>query len=476
MRFHRAVTGLLLASALISSGCLSLMGGETKAGATAARQVEAEMGLVHDPALVAYVREIGQRLAAHASRKNVPWKFQIVDMPEPNAFALPGGYVYVSRGLLALVNDESELAGVIGHEIGHVTAHHGNKRVTLAAPFMILSGVTGWVTGIVSPRLGETLSNAGNTMAQGLLIAPFSRSQEREADRIGAELSAKAGWDPGSFGTFLETLGRFEAALTGEERHTSWLDSHPASADRAAATRKFAAGLERATPNPVARDRADLFRRLDGLLLGPDPAAGVRVDDRFVHPELDWSIRFPEGWTLLNSPAAVVSREADGNAAIILQLAASDKSLDALLKEIEEQASSKHEIERKTLNGRATAHTVLEQKGDWIDVTWIEHKGHVYQIIGICRRKQQATWQVPFDRSIASFREMQPAELKKIRDQRLRIATAKAKESLDELLTRLGSDWDAALTGVANSIEIDAPLDRGQLVKFGKQEPYAPRR
>jgi predicted Zn-dependent protease len=209
------LNGLLLASVLLSNGCLTLMGGEEKAGAQAARQVEAEMGLVHDPVLGAYVREIGNRLVTNASRQNVTWRFQIVDMSAPNAFALPGGYVYVSRGLLALVNNEAELAGVIGHEIGHVTAGHGNKRVTLAAPFMILSGITGWATGIVSPRLGEAVSGTGNTMAQGLVIAPFSRSQERQADRIGAEISAKDGWDPEALGQFLENLGRFDKLVTG---------------------------------------------------------------------------------------------------------------------------------------------------------------------------------------------------------------------------------------------------------------------
>ena len=124
----------MLFPALLSSGCLTLMGGEERAGAEAARQAEAEMGLVDDPALEAYLREIGERLVVHAARKDVTWRFKIVDMPEPNAFALPGGYVYVSRGLLALVNHEDELAGVVGHEIGHVTGHHSNRRVTLSAP------------------------------------------------------------------------------------------------------------------------------------------------------------------------------------------------------------------------------------------------------------------------------------------------------------------------------------------------------
>jgi predicted Zn-dependent protease len=475
MKSRPWLAALLLAASLLASGCLTLMGGEEKAGAEAARQAEAEMGLVEDPALVAYVREIGERLVVNASRQDVTWRFRIVDMAEPNAFALPGGYVYVSRGLLALVNDEAELAGVVGHEIGHVTAGHGNKRVTLSAPFMILSGITGWATGIISPRLGEAVAGAGNTMAQGLVIAPFSRRQESEADRIGANLSARAGWDPGALGNFLETLGRYEKLVTGEERRTSWLDSHPASPERAAASREFAAKLERGAPNPVAADRADLFRRLDGLVLGADPAAGVTLDDRFVHPELGWSIQFPPGWAVMNNASAVASQEPGAQAAIVLQLAAVYKTLDALLAEIEEEGPKNLEIERRSVNGRAAARTSVTQKGRRIDITWLEHGGHVYQIAGVSAARQYETWRPSFEQTIDSFRDIQATELQRIRDRRLRIATAAANETLAALLTRVGSDWDPSVAAVVNATQADARFDSGRLVKFSREEPYTPR-
>lgn len=467
---------MLLFAALASSGCLTLMGGEERVGAQAARQVEAEMGLVHDPALEGYVREIGERLAANASRENVNWRFQIVDMPEPNAFALPGGWVYVSRGLLALVNDEAELAGVIGHEIGHVTAGHGNKRVTLGAPFAILSGVTGWATGIVSPRLGEAVAGAGNTMAEGLVIAPFSRGQEREADRIGADLAAQAGWDPAALGSFLESLGRFETLMTGKERRASWLDSHPPSPERAAASREFAAKLERAPANPVARSQADLFGRLDGLLLGEDAAAGVIVGDRFVHPELGWSLRFPDGWSVVNTPTAVAAQEPGTQAAVVLQLAATDKSLDAVLAEIEADGPKDLNIERTTLGGRPAARATTQQRGRTLDVTWIDHGGHVYQIAGVCKSAAHDAWQASFRQTADSFRDVQRAEIAEIRERRLRIATAAAGESLPGVLTRVESSWSPAVARVANGLEGEGALEDGSLVKFGREEPYASRR
>ena len=485
MRIHwprflrRTVTlAALLSASLASTGCLTLMGGEEKLGAEAARQVEAEMGLVRDPALEAYVRQIGERLVENASRQDVKWSFKIVDMPEPNAFALPGGWVYVSRGLLALVNDEAELAGVIGHEIGHVTAGHGNKRVTLSAPFAVLTGITGWATGIVSPRLGDAVAGAGNTMAEGLVIAPFSRGQEREADRIGAELAAEAGWEPAALGDFLATLGRFEALMTGEERQASWLDSHPPSPERAEASREFATGLERATANPIAGTPAALFAKLDGLVLGTDASQGVTVEKRFVHPELGWSLQFPPEWSVVNAPTMVAAQDPGEQAALVLQLAAADKSLDTLLAKIDEDPKAPA-IERFELNGRSAARTSLDQRGHTIDVTWIEHGGHVYQIAGICKQKQHGSWRMSFRQTAESFRDVQAGEIEKIRERRLRVATASGSEKLGGLLGRVKSVWEPPVAAVANGIENDPPdaaaLGEGRLVKFAREEPYTPR-
>ena len=456
----------LVLLAFTSSGCLTLLGGEEKIGAQAAKQVEAEMGLVDDPALVAYVREIGDRLAAHADREGVTWKFQVVDMKEPNAFALPGGFIYVSRGLLALVNDEDELAGVIGHEIGHVTAGHGNKRVTLGAPLSILTGIPGWFVGLVSPTVGNAIAGSSE-----LVIAPFSRSQEREADRIGAELAAKAGYDPQALATFLATLGRFEELVTGEERRGSWLDSHPPSPERAADSREFASALERAPANPVARDRADLFGRLDGLVLGEDPGRGLLVAERFVHPELGFSLQFPPGWSVVNTPAAVGSQDPGGNAAVVLQVAASAKTLDQAIAEVQ-KGDDKIVFDRTTINGNPAGRTRLEQSGRSIDVTWIELGGHVYQIAGVAPVRQRAAWQSSFQKTAESFRAATPAEIGKIRARRLRIATATSGESLPELLERVGSAWEEPVAKVANDLK-DSDIEPGRLVKFGREESWS---
>ncbi len=231
MRAHR----LRLASALLLSGlalgCLSTAK-ETEIGAEEAKNVAASIGLVQDSALVDYVAAVGARVAAHAKRVDVAYQFFVADAQEPNAFALPGGFIYVTRGLLALVNSEDELAGVLGHEIGHVEARHSLKRVGVASPFAIATGLAGFAAGIVSPTLGRVVAGTTGAVTEGLVVAPFSRGQERQADAIGLGLAASAGYEPAALSTFLETLGREGELQTGKEESFHFLASHPTTPER----------------------------------------------------------------------------------------------------------------------------------------------------------------------------------------------------------------------------------------------------
>jgi len=156
---------------------------EKQIGAEEAKKVEQEMGLLQDPALTDYVGQLGQRLAKESPRQDVTYQFYVADMAEPNAFALPGGYVYVTRGLLALSNSEEELAGVVGHEIGHVAARHTVQKISRQGPFSLIFGLTAGLTGLLSPLVGNIVGGVGN-FAQSLVFSPYSRSQESQSDEI----------------------------------------------------------------------------------------------------------------------------------------------------------------------------------------------------------------------------------------------------------------------------------------------------
>jgi predicted Zn-dependent protease len=190
---------------------------EIKLGQEAAEQVEQYMGFAGSSELKAYVERIGQRLVKHSSRSHVVHDFHVVDMKEPNAFALPGGHIYVSRGLLALMNSEDELATVLGHEIGHVAGRHSAQRQAKSRgwiPLQILAGIGGAATSVVSPTLGGVVAGVGQLPA-ALAIASYSRKQEEEADRLGQQYAAAEGWDPAALSDTMD-------ALTEEQK----LESH----------------------------------------------------------------------------------------------------------------------------------------------------------------------------------------------------------------------------------------------------------
>ena len=264
---------------------------EKKLGSEEAKKVQEEMGLIEDDALTGYLDRLGQRLAAESPRQNVPYDFHLVDMIEPNAFALPGGHVYVTRGLLALANSEDELAGVVGHEIGHVAARHTVQRISRQGPFAIITGVAAGLTGLVSPLAGNIIGGIGGFM-QSLVFAPYSRSQETEADTLGQEMTAKAGWDPAGLPAYLATLGRAVEFLQDGPRRTSFFDSHPATPDRVARTTNHAKELQRTAREPISPSHEAFLARLDGLLWASGLQTGSSVSGVFNIPTIISSSNF----------------------------------------------------------------------------------------------------------------------------------------------------------------------------------------
>src|SRR5438105_10259832 len=193
---------------IAAPGCLTVSPQEErKLGRDEAQEVEKTVGLVRDRRLVEYIASIGTRLERAAARADISWQWNVADDAELNAFALPGGWVYVTRGLLALSNREDEIAGVMAHEMAHVLERHAVKRVGAATPLAVLFGVPSGILGMVSPSLGAIVGGAGRVVS-GLALAPYSREQELAADRIGIALAARAGWDPAAPGRLLGTLER----------------------------------------------------------------------------------------------------------------------------------------------------------------------------------------------------------------------------------------------------------------------------
>jgi predicted Zn-dependent protease len=451
---------------------------ERQLGADEAKQVAATMGLVDDPKVVGYVREVGARVAAHSPLKSVDYTFAVVDMPEPNAFALPGGYVFVSRGLLAVTNSEDELAGVLGHEIGHIAARHAVQRISRAAPIGVVTGLGALTTGIVSPMLGDLVSGAGSAVNTAVL-APYGREQEREADRVGAELAAKGGWDPGALATSLHTL-ELEDALSRKDtaRASAFFATHPPLPEWVAELRRHASELERARVSPIAASREAFLQKLDGLVIGQSAADGVFQVQTFVHPELSIAVTFPKGWKTRNERDGVGATAPDDSATIVLEVAKGDDpaaAVAAVDKEAGSNLSSR--IERLTIDGHPAVHLVgqaMSSDGPLaVDVTWVAIGGKVFRLLGATRPATFERHASTFRTTAATFHEPTPAERARIRETRLRIVPARAGESIAALVERSHGVWKPDMTAVANGLERDASLSAGQAVKVAVSEPYS---
>jgi predicted Zn-dependent protease len=437
---------------------------ERELGQEAASEVERTVGLVQDPALVGYVSEIGRRLVVHTSTPDAPYQFHVADDAEPNAFALPGGFVYVTRDLLALTNREDELAGVMGHEIGHVVARHSVRQIEASTPFSILFGIPSAIVGIVSPALGGIVGGVGK-VASGLVLAPYSRDQEREADQIGIQLAAQAGWDPAGLPALLHTLEREEALAGGDPSRIGFFANHPATPERVRDTTAAAKALTRGPGQPIAAPRPVFLARLDGLIVGPDPANGIFVKNVFQHPGLGLALEMPVGWKTKNTPAAAIASAPDGRAAVALQLAADGNDPLAGAREDGLDEKEVSQLTRTTINGLPAAQVVAQDREVRLHLTWIAYRNQVFRVTGISARRSFETYREAFSRTASSFRPLRRDERERLTELRLRPRPARAGESLAALVTRTGGTWKPEQTAVANGIAVDAKLGEGFVVK-----------
>lgn len=452
---------------------------EVKIGQQAAAEVEQQLGHVDDAKLQAYVAQIGERLAQFSPRRDVAYAFHAVEMEETNAFALPGGYVYVSRGLLALANSEDELAGVLGHEIGHVAARHSAQRQTRGQ----LAGIGSAIATIGAAILGggelaQSVGQLSQTAGQGWL-ANYSRDQERQSDEIGQKLAASAGYDPAGIARFLGALGKEEELRTGEKRKTGFLDSHPSSEERVRGAIARAGSFTRAAAAPIAKDHNDFVRRFDGLLVGPDPAQGIFRDNTFLHADLDFALVFPRGWQTQNSLQAVMAKPLEGNALIaFLGLPASEGTdpRAAARKALSDAAQQNLPAEDggSVRVGVARGQRVRVQLtgGQLVERDYFVHGGALYAIQTMALQTESDAWGDAFDRTRASFRKLTDDDRALIVETRIALAAAKQGETLEQVSKRSGNTWSAARTALFNGMRGDERLAAGFLVKIARERPY----
>src|SRR5262245_56834893 len=275
-------------------------------------QVKAEMGLYDDQALQQYVSRVGLQLAKLSERPNLPWQFTVVDQAAINAFALPGGFIYITRGILPFLDSEAELAGVLGHEIGHVTARHSVQQYTRTVGGTLLLGGLGVFVPAARP-FGQI-----SEQALGLLFLKYGRDDELQADELGARYAATGGWDPEGVPGMLSTLGRLDEASGDRRGIPNWLSTHPEPLLRVDKIRPTVQKL-RAGRTGFVVEREALLQRVDGVIFGDNPNQGVIRGSTFLHPPLRFRIDFPMKWEVANSPQQVVAKAPDADVFMLLQ-------------------------------------------------------------------------------------------------------------------------------------------------------------
>src|SRR5687768_14274638 len=282
---------------------------EIAIGQQADAEIRREMGVYDNPELQRYVADIGGRLARLSHRPNLPWSFTVVDNPAINAFALPGGYIYLTRGILAYLDDEAELAGVLGHEIGHVTARHAAQAYTRQAQASVGLAILSIFVPSTAPF--ADLGSAGLSV----LFLRHGREAELEADRLGVEYGSGAGYDPAGVPRFLATLARVDAL--SERGVPNWLSTHPDPGSRANKAEPVASKF--VSDAAKAQNRDQYLERINGLVFGDRVEEGIVRGNEFLHPLLRLGVTFPEGWELTNTPQAVLAQEPGTDHYMVLQ-------------------------------------------------------------------------------------------------------------------------------------------------------------
>ncbi len=376
-------------------------GQEIQMGRESDPAISEQFGLVEDAELQAYVSSLGTRLAAVSERPNLPWSFKVVDDPIVNAFALPGGFIYVSRGILAHFDSEAELAGVLGHEIGHVTARHSASQMSRQQLQQIGLGV-----GMI---FSETVREYGDLAAAGLQLMNlrYSRGDESQSDALGLRYIGRLQYDPeGMIGVF-DMLAQVSGG--GDGRVPEWQLTHPYPENREQSMRDSIAAQGLVRGGRVARN--EYLAELDGLVYGANPREGYFKATRFVHPELALDLTFPTGWTTVNQRTVVAAIAPQEAAVLSMELVTEPAAPDVELREFLRQEGITAGPVRQDGSGqveraRADFDAVTESGVVSGEVAFIRYGGNVYRLLGYA---VQANWRAnasAIASAISSFRPL----------------------------------------------------------------------
>ncbi len=401
---------------------------EIRFGRDADAGVHKQYKAYESAALQDYVNGVGQKIAQQSHRPNLQYHFTVLDSPEVNAFALPGGYVYITRGILAYLNSEAELAAVLGHEIGHVTARHGVRQASAAQAADIGMAVASiFVPQINSANLGQTLA--------GALLSGYGRDHELEADRLGADYLARTGYDPHAMIEVISTLKHqelFDAEIANQEgrnprRYHGLFDTHPDNDTRLQQVVNESSHLTVANPKV---EYTKFLQQIDGLVFNENSEQGVVRDNKFMHIELGLALSFPQGWRVQNLKDKLLAFSPKADAAIQLKMDKQPSGTPADYARRMLGFDSKGRIEALDINGLPAA--IVTQTAALAGVIYLNGNTYIIQ----CSVKTQAAFAAHRDdmlNTIHSFHALGETERELAKPLVIRLITARAGDTYTRL-------------------------------------------
>lgn len=443
---------------------------EKAMGAQSDPSVVAEFGRYEDKALQDFITTEGDKMVKVSHRPDLKFEFKILNSPVVNAFALPGGYVYFTRGILAHFSNEAEFAGVLGHEIGHVTARHGAEQYTN----QVLSQVGFMIGMVVSP----TVRQFANEISQGmqLMMLSHSRENESQSDELGVEYSTKIGYDANKMANFFSTIGRL-GEKSGSSEIPDFLSTHPNPADRFTRVHQLASEWQNKLQLPAYKINRDSYlEMIDGITYGEDPREGYTDNNVFYHPQLRFSFPYPSGWQLVNSPQQVQMAPKDQNVMMVLGLGQAKTLQEAAKAFVEQYQLTVVETNNKSVNGFPSYQLVADQVNEQdpnqsvrlLVYFYQDQKNDlIYQMLGVSTKQEFSQFSNYFLFTMDNFKPLQDPSRINVQPEHVKIVTVPFSMTLQQALRRYNmpsSRFDEL--AILNGMEINQPLEANEKIKI----------
>jgi len=432
--------------------------------------IVAQYGLYQDDKLQSFINEKGKEMGAISHRPELEYTFRILDSRVVNAFALPGGYIYFTRGIMAHFNNEAEFAGVLGHEIGHVTARHSAKQYSAQ-----IAGQLGLMIGVIASE--DFRQFAGDaSQALGLLFLKFGRDHESQSDELGVSYSTAIGYNAHEMADFFETLNRIQERAGASI--PTFLSTHPNPADRYQKVHEHSEAAQAGIDATALKVNGDKYlQMIDGIIYGDDPRQGYTDNFVFYHPELRFSFPYPRSWTLYNSPSQVQIAPEDGKALMVLSLSPEKSLSTAVSSDIEQYGYQVIESRNVNLNGYQASVSVadLEQTDPNTGAVtqslrllnyFIADGELVYIFRGMSQKADFNGYVNDFKETMGSFSKLTDAARINVTPVRVHVRKATRSAALQDVLMALDQDQkDFEELSIINGMQLNDTVERGTLVK-----------